>query len=65
MIDPLVRVTRGEPDDVELAALVAALVAVAAAPNEPGEVEAPSWNDPATVLKLPTRPGPRAWRSAA
>jgi hypothetical protein len=59
-----VRVVRGAPDDVELAALVAGLVA--AASDEPtAETAARSgWTDRARVLRGTVVPatGPDAWR---
>ena len=47
-----VRVVRGEPDDVEVAALVASLAAVAAAGNEP-EDAAPldEWTNQSRALR--------------
>lgn len=70
--DPHVQVVRGTPDDVELAALVAGLVAAAAA--RPGDDEDPTptthraartrWVVPASrrgTGGLPPR-GPDAWR---
>lgn len=51
-MSPQVRVVRGEPDDVEVAALVAGLAAVAAAHQEP-EDAAPldEWINHARVLR--------------
>jgi hypothetical protein len=49
--DPFLRVERGAPDEVELAALVAALTAVAVAAT-PGRPTVSYWGDP-------------AWRQAA
>ncbi|MDR7382034.1 acyl-CoA carboxylase epsilon subunit [Promicromonospora iranensis] len=51
-MSPQVRVVRGEPDDVEVAALVAGLAAVTAAGPEP-EDAAPldEWTNHARVLR--------------
>jgi hypothetical protein len=60
-----VHVVRGEPDDVELAALVAGLAAVRIA-DDPGHEPAHSaWTDRSRGMRGPTpasRPGPDAWR---
>ncbi|GEA89530.1 acyl-CoA carboxylase epsilon subunit [Cellulomonas cellasea] len=62
---PHVRVVRGAPDDVELAALVAGLVAAA---SDAGGTEGPAprsaWSDRARVLRGTVAPaaGPDAWR---
>ncbi|GAA4883660.1 MULTISPECIES: acyl-CoA carboxylase subunit epsilon [Saccharopolyspora] len=68
---PVLRIVRGAPDDVEIAALTAALSAVAAAnvPAEPGERPMSRWGDPAAALRYPAgrrplRPGPHAWRAS-
>lgn len=61
---PFLRVVRGEPTPVELAALVAVLAARAAAgPGPPGPRSA--WADPAARLGVPPAPGPSAWRRSA
>ena len=51
-MSPQVRVVRGEPDDVEVAALVAGLAAVAAASSEP-EDAAPldEWTNRSRALR--------------
>ena len=63
------QVLRGDPDDVELAALVAVLGAVlsAAGRSPSAEVLRPgrAWGDPARALHLPARPGSTRWRTAA
>lgn len=69
---PRVRVLRGAPDDVELAALVAGLVAVGTAAEAAGPAaedlpRAPggsAWADPARRVPAARawRPGPDAWR---
>ncbi|HEY5515148.1 MAG TPA: acyl-CoA carboxylase epsilon subunit [Pengzhenrongella sp.] len=68
-VDPpaLVQVVRGEPDDVELAALVAGLAAAGGGP--PDDAPAPSmWSDRSRALRgrtgprTPLAPGLDAWR---
>ncbi|GIG36356.1 acyl-CoA carboxylase epsilon subunit [Cellulomonas pakistanensis] len=67
---PHVQVVRGTPDDVELAALVAGLVAASAPADDDGvEDAAPpaAWSDRARVLPgsgSTWRTGPDAWRSS-
>jgi hypothetical protein len=61
---PQVRVVRGNPDDVEVAALVAGLFAVASQTG-PDDVARPSgWTDRGRRLQGPTgqHHGPGAWR---
>lgn len=70
---PDVRVVRGEPDDVELAALVAGLAASSA--DEPADAsQAPAagtgdaarrWRAAAAPAAAALRPGPDAWRWSA
>ncbi len=64
---PHVRVVRGTPDDVELAALVAGLVAASAGVEEPESEATPSsaWSDRSRSLRGGRdrwRPGATAWR---
>ncbi|WP_169164739.1 acyl-CoA carboxylase subunit epsilon [Cellulomonas taurus] len=64
---PHVRVVRGTPDDVELAALVAGLVAASAggADPEPEPVTPSAWSDRSRSLRGGRgrwQPGPTAWR---
>lgn len=64
---PHVQVVRGTPDDLELAALVAGLVAAAAAPEDAEEPAArAAWSDRARTVPRAAatawRPGPDAWR---
>lgn len=56
---PGFRVVRGLPDDLELAALVAALLVAAAPP--PAPARAP-WGDPAWSRDAPLVARPGAWR---
>ena len=62
---PHVQVVRGTPDDDELAALVAGLVAASAGSDDHGPVPAASaWTDRVRVLRgsAPPRAGADAWR---
>lgn len=63
-VGDIVRVVRGEPDEVELAALVAGIIAAAAgiAREQDVAVEPAPWTDPARRIGAPVRPGPNAWR---
>jgi hypothetical protein len=67
---PHVQVVRGTPDDVELAALVAGLVAATATDDEdlPDDGDAPAaWTDRARTLPGAAstwRPGGDAWRTS-
>ena len=64
-IDRLVRMVRGEPDDVEVAALAVVLAALAA-PPPPEPAGPPSrWVDRAAHLRRPLPVGPDAWRTSA
>ncbi|MEN3360102.1 MAG: hypothetical protein V7637_4084 [Mycobacteriales bacterium] len=58
------RIVRGEPTEVELAALVAVVAARAAAAPAGGPRRS-SWADPARRLRITGRPGPDAWRRSA
>jgi Acyl-CoA carboxylase epsilon subunit len=63
---PLLRVLRGAPDDVELAALAAVVSGIAAADAADIEREAPRspWSDPRATLRRPLSHGPGAWRAS-
>lgn len=63
----LVRVIKGAPDEAELAALVAGIVAAraAGATDEPEHAAVSAWADRGRRLGLPTRPGRDAWRWSA
>jgi hypothetical protein len=60
----LVRVVRGDPDEEELAALVAGIIAMASSLHEPEPevVHLPPWSDHGRRLGARTLPGPTAWR---
>ncbi|RKT87563.1 Acyl-CoA carboxylase epsilon subunit [Saccharopolyspora antimicrobica] len=70
---PVLRIVRGDPDEVELAALTAALTGLAAAKAasaEPQPEPMSRWGDPAAAVRHPAgrrplRPGPHAWRASA
>jgi hypothetical protein len=65
---PHVRVVRGTPDDVELAALVAGLVAAAVHEDAPEDEPPAAWSDRARGLRgarAQWHRGPDAWRWSA
>jgi hypothetical protein len=64
---PLLRVVRGAPDDVELAALAAVVATALSAPAapEPAPATRSLWADRAALLRRPLTPGPNAWRGSA
>jgi len=60
-----VHVVRGTPDDVELAALVAGLAAVAATDDAAPQPPRSAWSDRSRTLRspgVPPGPAPDAWR---
>ncbi|GGP70328.1 acyl-CoA carboxylase subunit epsilon [Saccharothrix coeruleofusca] len=60
---PHLEVVRGNPDDVELAALVAAVALVTAAPERPEPPRRTSaWADRSRQTRGPLPHGPAAWR---
>ena len=61
---PLLRVVRGEPDDAELAALTAVVLAVASAAAQPEPTPRSRWTDRAALVRQPVRIGPGAWRAS-
>lgn len=68
MTEPVV--IKGNPTDEEVAAVVAALTALAAAPRpEPDPAGArrrpDGWNAYWRAVRAPLRPAPGAWRAAA
>ncbi len=64
---PLLRVVRGTPDDVELAALTTVIAAAATSSGGNGEMSSRRslWGDPAAQLRTPIQPGPGAWRASS
>ncbi|MBB5157724.1 acyl-CoA carboxylase epsilon subunit [Saccharopolyspora phatthalungensis] len=70
---PVLRIVRGDPDPVEIAALTAALTGLAAAKAAaatPEQKPMSLWGDPAAAVRHPAgrrplRPGPHAWRASA
>jgi hypothetical protein len=59
------RVVRGEPDDVEVAALTAVLASLASGQNRPPAQPPRSlWADRAALLRGPVRPGSGGWRAS-
>ena len=62
---PLLRIVRGEPDDAELAALVAVVAGLGSGGEGEKAVERRSaWGDPARRVRGVLRPGPGAWRAS-
>ncbi|MEV4733704.1 acyl-CoA carboxylase subunit epsilon [Saccharopolyspora sp. NPDC049426] len=68
---PVLRIVRGDPDDVEIAAVAAALAGAAAARTPEDTPEPMSlWGDPVAAVRHPAgrrplRPGPHGWRASA
>ncbi|HEV7650138.1 MAG TPA: acyl-CoA carboxylase subunit epsilon [Actinophytocola sp.] len=66
---PFLRVVKGEPDDAELAALTAAMVALAAGGEAGAGAREPRvrsrWSDRGAMTRVPLRHGPGAWRASA
>ena len=63
---PHLRVVRGNPDDVELAAVTAVVVGLVAA-GGPVADEAPrrsAWSDKSRQVRRPLPHGPGAWRAS-
>ncbi|OLR90468.1 acyl-CoA carboxylase epsilon subunit [Actinokineospora bangkokensis] len=62
----LLHVVRGNPDDVELAALTAVVAAAATTGGEPEQpTEGGGWADKAAQVRAPLPHGPGAWRASA
>jgi hypothetical protein len=61
---PFLRVVRGEPDDAELAALLAVLVASSGTAETPAAGPASRWRDRARSVHAPVQHGPGAWRAS-
>jgi hypothetical protein len=62
---PLLRVVRGTPDDVELAALTAVVAAAASAPAAAAKpTRRSAWADRSRLVREPLHPGPGAWRAS-
>jgi hypothetical protein len=61
---PLLRVVRGEPDDVELAALIAVVSASAGATAADAAPEPNAWSDRTRLVRHPLPHGPGAWRAS-
>ncbi|MEU4740769.1 acyl-CoA carboxylase subunit epsilon [Actinosynnema sp. NPDC023658] len=61
---PHLRVVRGNPDDVELAALAAVVAGLASAGGPAGDEPTRSaWSDKSRQVRRPLPHGPGAWRS--
>lgn len=63
---PLLRIVRGTPDELELAALTAVIASAAssAGGGEPKPVRRSLWADPTARVRRPLHPGPGAWRAS-
>jgi Acyl-CoA carboxylase epsilon subunit len=62
---PHLRIVRGEPDDVELAALTAVVAGIMTRSGRDTEPKARSaWSDRRALLRSPLAHGPGAWRSS-
>lgn len=59
----LFRVVRGEPTDVEVAALTVVLAAVGSDDDDPAPATRDAWSDPAARIRTPLSAGPGAWRA--
>ncbi len=69
MTSPAVRVVHGRPDELELAALVAGIVAargrvdeLAGVPDDAAEPVRSRWTDRGRLLGAPSAPGAGSWR---
>ena len=62
----LLRVVRGTPDEVELAALTAVVggIAAAGAADNEREERRSAWSDPRARQRRPISHGPGAWRAS-
>ena len=67
--DPVLRVVRGAPDDDELAALTAVVLATSAADAADAaampQAQRSAWADRSALMRRSTHPGPGAWRASA
>ena len=61
---PLLRVVRGTPDDLELAALATVMASLSAPSDDQEAARRPAWGDPTTRLRTPVAHGPGAWRAS-
>jgi hypothetical protein len=62
---PLLRVVRGTPDEVAVAALAVVVSAIAAAARAAAGAEhRPHWSVPKAMLRRPIGHGPGAWRAS-
>ncbi|MEU5695364.1 acyl-CoA carboxylase subunit epsilon [Actinosynnema sp. NPDC020468] len=62
---PYLRVVRGNPTDVELAALTAVVAAVGSTGAvEPATTARSTWSDRSRAVRGVLRPGPGAWRAS-
>ncbi|HEX5017691.1 MAG TPA: acyl-CoA carboxylase epsilon subunit [Actinomycetes bacterium] len=62
---PILRVVRGEPDEDELAALVAVIAARAARGEAEQRARKSLWAARSRQVRPPLRPAPGAWRASS
>jgi len=60
---PFLRIVRGQPDDEQVAVLLAVLTARAGA--EANEPAGQRWSTPAALVRTEIAPGPGAWWASA
>nr|WP_042195670.1 acyl-CoA carboxylase subunit epsilon [Kibdelosporangium sp. MJ126-NF4]CEL22146.1 hypothetical protein [Kibdelosporangium sp. MJ126-NF4]CTQ92927.1 hypothetical protein [Kibdelosporangium sp. MJ126-NF4] len=61
---PLLRIVRGTPDDVELAALTAVVASLPGPEAAPEPEQRSAWSAPESRMRPQARPGPGAWRAS-
>ncbi|WP_312880332.1 acyl-CoA carboxylase epsilon subunit [Actinokineospora xionganensis] len=61
---PLLRIVRGTPDDVELAALTAVVAVAASASGEEETETSSAWSAKTTLVRRQLDHGPGAWRAS-
>ncbi|HVK20434.1 MAG TPA: acyl-CoA carboxylase subunit epsilon [Actinokineospora sp.] len=62
---PMLRVVRGTPDDVELAALTAVVAAAANATTDETAADNSAWSSRTSAVRRQLDHGPGAWRASA
>ncbi|TDP93654.1 acyl-CoA carboxylase subunit epsilon [Labedaea rhizosphaerae] len=62
---PVLRVVRGTPDDLELAALTAVVASLRTPEPETEQAPPSRWADKASLMRHPLPKGPGAWRASA
>ena len=64
MIEPLLRVVKGEPSAEELAALTVVVAALSQRRPRRRPTPVGAWASRADVVRTPLHPGPGGWRAA-